>query len=172
MPLNYLALESIIYKQQLMGITVHYRGMIDKVANIEKLTTEMANISNELKWKYDIIDDEKQKVKGIIIKPHKKSEPLSILFNSHLNLISWAALSLKQVNDESAHFVSIKTQYAPLNIHISVIKLLKYIQSKYISNLKVVDEGDYWNTMDESLLKEKMDYLDSRLAKKPWRTSR
>ncbi len=41
---------------------------------------------------------------------------------------------------------------------------MKYIQSKYISNLKVVDEGDYWNTMDESLLKEKMDYLDSRLA--------
>jgi hypothetical protein len=42
-----------------------------------------------------------------------------------------------------------------------VIKLLKYIQQKYISNLDVYDEGEYWQTGDEKILKRKIDFLNS-----------
>jgi hypothetical protein len=58
----------------------------------------------------------------------------------------------------------IKTQFAPVEIHIAVIKLLKYIQQKYISNLDVYDEGDYWQTgNDQKFLKGKIDFLNAAI---------
>lgn len=146
-----------------MGITIHYKGKIDKVETIGKMTDELADISTSLKWKQTAVDDAEQEVKGIVIKPHENSESLSILVNRELHLISFFALSLNEANKESARFVSIKTQYAPIHIHVSMIKLLKYLKNKYVTNLEVVDEGDYWNTMDEKILKEKMDFLATRI---------
>jgi len=147
-----------------MGITISYRGKIDNTDDIDKLTDELTDISKELKWEYERIDDREQNVKGIIIKPHQKSEPLSILFNKDSELINWGELSFHEANSGEKHFAFIKTQYAPLEIHIAVIKLLKYLKSRYISNLEVFDEGDYWDTMDEKVLKDKMDFLASRIA--------
>jgi len=44
-----------------------------------------------------------------------------------------------------------------------VIKLLKYIQKKYVDNLEVIDEGDYWQTKDAILLKGKFDFLTEKM---------
>jgi hypothetical protein len=41
--------------------------------------------------------------------------------------------------------------------------LLKYIQKKYISNLDVYDEGEYWQTGDEKILKERIDFLNGAI---------
>ncbi|MCK4288916.1 MAG: hypothetical protein KAW86_06910, partial [Bacteroidales bacterium] len=43
------------------------------------------------------------------------------------------------------------------------IKLLKYIKSKYISNLEVTDEGEYWETSDMERLKYLFDFLDNKI---------
>ncbi|MDO8951185.1 MAG: hypothetical protein Q7U86_01100, partial [Draconibacterium sp.] len=53
--------------------------------------------------------------------------------------------------------------FAPIENHIAVIKLLKYIQKKYISNLDVYDEGEYWQTGDEKILKRKIDFLNGAI---------
>jgi len=146
-----------------MGITIHYSGKLNNLKDIGKVQTELSDIAKELNWTYTVIDDAEQQVNGIIIKPHTDSESLSILVNKNLHLISLVALSLNEANEESAKFVAIKTQFAPLHVHISVIKLLKYIKKKYVSNLKVIDESDFWNSGDENILKEKMDFLASRI---------
>jgi hypothetical protein len=146
-----------------MGIAINFRGKIDRARDINKMIEELADISTSLKWRYDIIDDADQQVKGIVIKPHDKSESLDILVNKDMHLVSFIALYLKKVNEEDAKFVFVKTQFAPIDVHISLIKLLKYLKKIYISNLEVKDEGDYWDTMDEIILKEKMDFLGSRI---------
>jgi hypothetical protein len=51
-------------------------------------------------------------------------------------------LEISKGDDEFTWFNHIKTQFAPVEIHVAVIKLLKYIQQKYISNLDVYDEGE------------------------------
>jgi hypothetical protein len=56
-----------------------------------------------------------------------------------------------------------KTQFAPIDVHIAVIKLMKYLQQKYIENLNVTDEGSYWETGDAYLLKKKMDFLNAKM---------
>ena len=146
-----------------MGVTIHYSGKINKTEDIGRMTSELADISKELKWKFTLIDDPKQEVKGIILKPHMDSESLAIIVNKDLQLISLIALSLNEANEESAKFVAIKTQFAPIHIHVTVVKLLKYLKQKHIRNLKVIDEGDYWETMDKTILKEKIDFLASKI---------
>ncbi len=34
---------------------------------------------------------------------------------------------------------------------------------KYFNNLKVIDEGGYWETEDATLLKEKIDFLNDKM---------
>ena len=146
-----------------MGISIHYKGKLNKPELLNDLINEMAAISKETKWEYELVDDKIQNVKGIITKPHIKSESFSLLFNKNLDLVSLASLILEANNNTGPHVESIKTQYAPLEIHISVIKLLKYFKSKYIANMEVFDEGNYWDTLDEQVLKKNMNFLSSRI---------
>ena len=47
-----------------------------------------------------------------------------------------------------------KTQYAGWQIHILIVRLMEHIFKKYLFDVKVMDEGDYWDTHDEALLKK------------------
>ncbi|MEO7046854.1 MAG: hypothetical protein ABI091_16245, partial [Ferruginibacter sp.] len=49
---------------------------------------------------------------------------------------------------------STKTQYAGLDAHIAIIKLLKYLSKKYLKDFTLIDEGYYWETDDEKILLE------------------
>ena len=60
-------------------------------------------------------------------------------------------------------WVFIKTQFSSPDVHIRVIGLLKYLKKKYISNLEVRDEGEYWEKADFKILKEKMDFINSKI---------
>lgn len=50
-----------------------------------------------------------------------------------------------------------------MHIHILLIRLLKYISSKYFIHFQLSDEGLYWETDEEKLLKEKFDLYESLL---------
>lgn len=52
------------------------------------------------------------------------------------------------------YMVSVKTQYAGIEIHKLIIHLLKYLNGKYLHNFNVFDEGQYWETGDENLILE------------------
>ena len=60
-------------------------------------------------------------------------------------------------------FSSTKTQYAPPDAHISIIKLLRFLKSRYIPDLKVFDEGEYWDTGDKEKLIERMNFLRDKI---------
>jgi hypothetical protein len=150
-----------------LGVTIHYKGKLDSVENIDSFCEEMEDIAKSMDWKHTVIDkfdsSDKVPVKGIIIKPHKKSESLQLVTDKQGNLRNVFALEFAG-DDSTLTFLNfIKTQFAPVEIHIAVIKLLKYIQQKYISNLDVYDEGDYWQTGDENILKGKIDFLNSAM---------
>jgi hypothetical protein len=116
-------------------------------------------------WKHTVIDkfdnNDKTSVKGIIIQPHEKSESLQLISDQQGTLRNVFAFEFAGDDLELTYMNFIKTQFAPVEIHIAVIKLLKYIQQKYISNLDVYDECQYWQTGDEKILKRKIDFLNS-----------
>ena len=47
-----------------------------------------------------------------------------------------------------------KTQYAGWKTHKIIIDLFRYISKKYLKNFSMIDEGKYWETNNEELLKE------------------
>ncbi len=149
-----------------MGITIHYKGKLNSADLTDDFCEEIEDISRSMEWKINIFDfDEKDKtpVKGLLVKPHPDAELLQFMFDKNGYLRN--ALMLKHFphDDEITYLNHTKTQFAPHEIHIAIIKLLKYLQKQYISNLEVYDEGEYWQKEDAVLLKEKMDFLKGKI---------
>jgi len=143
-----------------MGITIHYQGKINELSMIDNFIDELSDISCELDWKNHIIDDSKLNIKGILLSPHSGSEPLSFLFDKSTGIIKdRIILAFDDMGDDHYKHNHVKTQFAPINIHITIIKLLKYLKEKYLSDLIVTDEGDYWETENAELLQSKFDFL-------------
>jgi hypothetical protein len=150
-----------------MGISIHYQGKLNRPDMADEFCEELEDIARTMDWKYNVINDEPDSkpfpVKGIIISPHEKSEPLVFTFDPEGNLQNAFMLQFLGEEPDLTWYNHTKTQFAPIDVHIAVIKLLKYLQQKYIENLKVTDEGSYWETGDADLLKKKMDFLNVKM---------
>lgn len=144
-----------------MGVTIHYSGRIQNVGVIGDLQEEVADICAALKWDYRFIDE--PLVKGIVFQPHPKCETVALLFDDHGNLVS--PFTLREPHPTGNTWLSVKTQFAGAATHIAVVKLLKYLQKKYIPNMEVKDEGEYWEKEDKHLLQHKLDYLRRAIDK-------
>jgi hypothetical protein len=136
-------------------LTIHYQGTSEP-QTMRNLITELKAISEEMEWTCFVIDD--ADFLGIIIMVAEKCEPLSFIINKQGKLIHQGWLDHEDPN-EAAFNVSIKTNFSTIDHHIAIVKLLKYIQKKYIINLSVTDEGDYFETGDKVRLEQKWNFL-------------
>ena len=166
-----------------MGMTIHYRGKLKSPDLIAVITEELADICRSMGWEYTCLDEDFEKkhtarlvhnekgaeivghlpLKGISISPHPKSESLSFLFDRNGNLAEMVTMAIEGPIRDELPWVWIKTQSAPLEIHITVVKLLKYLEKKYFKFFEVSDEGSYWETGDAALLKKKKDFLADKI---------
>ena len=151
-----------------MGITIHYKGKIDDVEMIDNLIFEISDICNDMGWDSTIIQKEKNDInhppiKGIIFTIHKGCEVVGFIFDKNGFLRSPISIQYYDESDKYQLIVSVKTQFSSPDIHVVLIKLLKYIKTKYISNLEVTDEGEYWETSDMERLKYLFDFLDNKI---------
>lgn len=150
-----------------MGITIHYQGKLNQPDLADAFCEELADISKTMEWKYNRINDEPDsepvQLKGIIISPHEKSEPLVFTFDPEGYLRNAFMMRFADEEPDFTWYNHTKTQFAPIEVHIAIIKLLKYLQLKYMDNLEVMDEGSYWDTGDENLLKQKIDFLNAKM---------
>ncbi len=105
-------------------------------------------------------------VKGVILMMHPACEPISFLFDRGGRLRDlMGLLSVPDVMPvPETPFVSVKTQFAPVEVHITIIKLLQYFKKRYVSDMEVLDEGEFWETGDERRLREKIAFLDRKIA--------
>ena len=106
-----------------------------------------------------------QCLKGIQLKPEGQSELLDFFFDSEGNLRSPMNIVLIRdgmLKPEDA-WISVKTQFLSADTHVWIIGLLKYVKSRYLSNLKVSDEAEYWETGNRQILEEKMRLINEKL---------
>jgi hypothetical protein len=162
-----------------MGLSIHYRGQIRDYALIEDLISEVEDICNSLGWDYHIwkketcINDDvhihnpafigyaMEDLKGISILP-KDCEPVDLAFFPSGQLCSTMKLRFNNAatNDLMVEYVSCKTQYAGMDVHLTVLKLLQYLKDKYFSVFELTDEGMYWETKDIEVLKSQFARYD------------
>ena len=138
-----------------MGLSIHYSGYIMKEEMLDPLIEEVADICQTLSWASHTFDD--KNIKWICLSP-KGSEPVFLTFNAEGRTLSPVHIIVSDIYDgvrfdkDSKFTISTKTQYAGADAHMAIIKLLKYISSKYLKHFTLFDEGNYWETGDEKVL--------------------
>ena len=150
-----------------MGLSFHYSGSITDPELLPGLIEEVRDIAISFDWKYFIFDRQfpdndfgkpgyNDKIYGICFTP-PGCEPIPICFLSNgrmsfiTNLQAWGKTE-KQEEREYLYMLSVKTQYAGVELHQVVIQLFRYLNEKYFTDFKMTDEGCYWETNDLALL--------------------
>jgi hypothetical protein len=168
-----------------MGITIHYKGKLENLELLPSFMEELIDISRIMNWRWQVLDEDWSKpstaqlhvsedgatitgdlgLKGISIDVHPDCESLSLFFMA--DGILAMPMSVVMYNDGSIAknnaWNSIKTQFAPPDVHISIIKLFKYLKKRYIPDLEVMDEGEYWEHEDKAKLIEKLRFIEEKM---------
>lgn len=153
-----------------MGLSFHYSGRFRKGASLSEMIHEVKDIVEVCKWKYTIFEEEfpsdkdvensdNGNIYGISFTP-PECETVWLCFLSNRKMSSPVLFMLYgKTNDSPEHeylyMLSVKTQFAGVEIHKFIIELFRYLKKRgYFETLEVTDEGKYWETGDENLLKE------------------
>jgi hypothetical protein len=150
-----------------MGLSFHYSGSIAKPELLPELIDEIQDIVQMYNWKYFVFDrkfpentfgklDYNQNIYGICFTP-PKCETIDISFLSNGRMSSVSHLKFFGKADDQAeqaylYMLSVKTQYAGVELHQFVIQLFRYLNKKYFTDFKMTDEGSYWETNNLALL--------------------
>lgn len=155
-----------------MGLSFHYSGRIANPDSLPELIEEIEDIAKVFNWKYFVFERQfpkntigkheyNQKLYGICFTP-TNCETVSICFLSNGRMSSAAHLQYWGRTDEQPerdylYMLSVKTQYAGSDVHLFVIQLFRYLNDKYLADFMMSDEGGYWESNDEYLLKKRFD---------------
>lgn len=162
-----------------MGVTINYRGKIKDKALLPELVAEVKDIALSMKWDYHVFSDTfppsdsdeewyDGELYGVIFSP-PECEPVWITFLSNGRMAGPLFLAFQSDENpkgKSPHLYHLftKTQFAGVDIHKSIILLLRYLNGKgYFSEFSVIDEGEYWETDDEALLQRHFEILSGAI---------
>ncbi len=161
-----------------MGLSFHYSGRFNPAASLGEMITEVEEIARTHQWPYVVYErsfpekgfdkQHNDEVYGISFTP-PGCETVFLCFLSDGGMSSF--LNLKLYGDpeetdfpEFLYMLSVKTQYAGIETHIQIMKLLKYLNKKYFLDFEVHDEGNYWETEDEAELTRIFQRYDMLIA--------
>lgn len=152
-----------------MGLSIHYYGQISQPERIDELIAEVADICQAFDWKSQIIrEPNADKLNGICFAP-EGSEPVFLTFLPGGRLCSPVNLMCRDIYQENGeesqlfYTTSTKTQYAGFDAHVAIIKFLRYLKEKYFALFEMMDEGMYWETNDEKILRSQFDKYEFAL---------
>jgi len=152
-----------------MGLSIHYSGSFNPSASLREMIEEVKDVCEIYQWKYFVFDEEfpvgcfskeayNQDIYGISFTPPKcETVSLSFLSNGKMSCLPNLQFFGNSTDEEEAQYLymlSVKTQYAGIEIHKLLVHLLKYLNKKYFLDFIVNDEGEYWETGDEKLLQD------------------
>lgn len=144
-----------------MGLTIHYSGKLRNPASLPSLIEEAADISQTMQWPYEVIDKTPDvPVAGILIAP-EGSEPLWLTFHEQgfmCNPMLYAyvmEVEGKGIPQDAEQWLFTKTQYAGVEVHMALIRLMRHLSQKYFDKFEVHDESQYWETNDEDLCRKR-----------------
>ncbi len=152
-----------------MGLSIHYNGSFKVGASLPEMIEEVEEVAKVHKWKYRVFETEfpdpnfrsekySDKIYGIHFTP-PDCETVSISFLSNGKMSTAMHLEFYGNSDdkdyqEYLYTISVKTQYAGIQIHMLIIHLMKYLSNKYFGRFEMYDEGKYWETGDQKILEE------------------
>lgn len=140
---------------------IHYQGTFSDALQREALLRELTVFAESMEWGCLDVEDAEAGLTGVILQPTNKLEPIPFLFDSQGRL--HALCDLLMPGGEPILWVSVKTHYAGIEGHQELTRLLRHVQTRFMPELRVNDESEYWEHQDEGKLKAYFERLD-RLA--------
>jgi hypothetical protein len=160
-----------------MGLTLHYTAKLRNRTFLQPMVEEVADICESMDWKYRLVEISMEgeaahfplefgesgtefkeiNLNGISFTP-PDCETVCLSFSdagytcSEMNVM--ASDMLANYEPSLIYSIHTKTQYAGVDTHIAIVKLLKYLEGKYLFFENVHDEGNYWETMDRQELEK------------------
>jgi hypothetical protein len=137
-----------------MGVTIHFEGKLKSQYSFQKVidTAKQFALSNDLNFSLfeeenkllERVKDERNwnyqgPTKGILIQADINCDPFNLEFDKDLYIQEYC-----------------KTQFADVSVHILILDLLRQVELHF-ENLKVNDEGEYWDTSDITILQTHFD---------------
>lgn len=148
-----------------MGITIHYRGTMDDVSQIETMEDRVLDLVFSLGgratiWRSHADHDSSRVVRGLMVELEPGQDTFSLLVSpeGHLTPLLQIEDAEKAPFDEPP-YCFVKTQFGSLQGHVSIVHLLDALRQQYSSNLEVSDEGEYYENRDIHRLTQKMEFL-------------
>ena len=154
-----------------MGVTIHYSGVLRSPQLIQPITKEIEDICNSMNWTCKNIDgtfplapnsfkNEKGEslnevfLEGVFFTP-PECETFYFTFTPEGRVVSFVkfVIAIGEENELMGEVIHTKTQFANTQLHMVVIKLLKYLSEKYFKTFEVEDETKYWETGNEEELR-------------------
>jgi len=149
-----------------MELTIHYSCSIKHASSLKNLTDEVKDICGSTGWEYHLWNE--NNLQKFSTNEHKENwkpedlygisfslpecEPFWLTFlpnrklSAYINILVNILAAPYYDDPEWIYSVNTKTQFAGPDAHICLVKLLKHLQHKYLQDVSVYDEGDYWNT--------------------------
>jgi hypothetical protein len=143
-----------------MGVTIHFEGQLTNQAAFQNLVGLVSLLANHHGWQTEPIAsdevtllrvrDEKEwdytgPVKGITVYLHPDCDPVRFEFDRDLYMQEYT-----------------KTQFAGVECHLKVIYLLRTVQPLF-RELKVDDEGEFWETGDLAILQDHLETVEKMI---------
>jgi hypothetical protein len=172
-----------------MGVTIHYRGTLRDPRRTDDFCADVRALIEPWGWEARPCEIASRRIRitahaagsneglavagrllksfsarGLILLPHFACEPIPLLVETHCGLL----VDFEEPEEGSTLEAgsSVKTQFAPVEVHKKVCKLFYEIRERFVSDLNVGDEGDYFRTGDDELLDIARQHVERRLAEK------
>lgn len=127
---------------------------------------EVTDIAQNNQWSYHIFEEEfandtftvepnYESVYGISFSP-PNCEVVYLTFLSNGKLCPFWDIEPSKIPEKESDdiYLSVKTQFAGPEIHKQLMVFFDYMNKKYFENFDLNDEGNYWETKNEQLLKD------------------
>jgi hypothetical protein len=162
-----------------MGLSFHYSGSIAEPKLLPELIEEVLDIAKIYGWESSTyktsfsncclcgISEYSDEIFGVSITP-PGCETIFFCFLSNGRMSSPVHLKFyakSEDRDENPflYLISVKTQFSNPLIHATIIQIFRHLNQRYFSDFKLSDEGQYWETNNEEILKANFTKYDALL---------
>lgn len=149
-----------------MGLTIFYSGRLASIKLLPVLIEEVSEICFAKGWRVDFhFSTPDIPVSGISFTP-EGGETIWLTFLKDGTLINEAHYLIREqlpsmeFPEEAKPCLPAVTQFAGIETHIEILRLLRYVSQKYFAVFDVIDESEYWETDDEKICRKNFDLFE------------
>ena len=159
-----------------IDLSFNYKGSFKPGASLVDLIDEVADIAHANEWRYSIFndifpedafetDDHDGKLYGISFTPPLCDTVwLCFLSNGKMsnpeNLDLFGGLEHESF-EKVLYWLNVITHNAGVEMHKKILDILRYLDKKYFKDFEVTDVSHYWESGDEKVMKETLNFSAS-----------